>query len=274
MHHSSLRSASPLSVLANASRGLLLSLALAAASGAALAQEPPRNVLGLGAISVPDFEGSADSAVRPLLLGRLDLGSYGSLRLSGLSVQYNIMGPKSPWALGPVVSMRPARDDGVDDVVVRKLRKVDGTAEAGFFVEYGFMDTLSAGDRLSVGLEARGGKGTQVTWSARYQGAKMGAFQYSFDLSSTHANDKYMDTYFSVDADNSQRSGLPVYKAGGGMKSTSLGLTGSYDLSRQWALIGRASVSRLAGDAADSPIVRLRGDNSANSIGIAVAYRF
>jgi outer membrane scaffolding protein for murein synthesis (MipA/OmpV family) len=102
----------------------------------------------------------------------------------------------------------------------------------------------------------------------------MGAFQYSFDLSSTHANDKYMDTYFSVDTDNSQRSGLPVYKAGGGMKSTSLGLTGSYDLSRQWTLIGRASVSRLGGDATDSPIVRLRGDNSANSIGIAVAYRF
>jgi outer membrane protein len=274
MHHSSLQSASPLSALSCAPRGLLLSLALAGASGAALAQEPPRNVFGLGAISVPDFEGSADSAVRPLLLGRLDLGRYGSLRLTGLSVQHNVMGPKSPWALGPVVSMRPARDDGVDDVVVRKLRKVDGTAEAGFFVEYGFMDTLTSGDRLSVGLEAKGGKGTQVTWSATYQGAKMGAFQYGFDLRSTYANDKYMDKYFSVDADNSQRSGLPVYKAGGGVKSMSLGLTGSYDLSRQWALIGRASVSRLAGDASDSPIVRFRGDKSSTSVGIAAAYRF
>jgi outer membrane protein len=256
------------------SRALLAGLALAGVAGVAMAQEPPRNLLGLGAISLADFEGSADQAVRPFVLGRLSLGGYGSLRLTGLAVQWNVMGPKSPWAFGPVLSMRPARDDGVEDAVVRRLRKVDAASEAGGFVEYGFGDTLTKGDRLSVGLEARGGKGTQITWGLQYQAARTGAFQYGVDLRATYADDRYMDTYFSVDADNSLRSGLPVYKASGGLKSTSIGLTASVDLARQWTLVGRLGVSRLAGDASDSPIVRLRGDATSTAFGLALGYRF
>jgi outer membrane scaffolding protein for murein synthesis (MipA/OmpV family) len=257
-----------------ASRALLAGLALAGAAGLAMAQEPARNLLGLGAISLADFEGSADQAVRPFVLGRLSLGRYGSLRLAGLGAQWNVMGPKSPWAFGPVLSMRPARDDGVEDAVVRRLRKVDATGEAGGFVEYGFGDTLTKGDRLSVGLEARGGKGTQITWGLQYQAARTGAFQYGVDLRATYADDRYMDTYFSVDADNSLRSGLPVYKASGGLKSTSIGLTASVDLARQWTLVVRLGVSRLAGDASDSPIVRLRGDATSTAFGLALGYRF
>ena len=256
------------------SRALLAGLALAGAAGLAMAQEPARNLLGLGAISLADFEGSADQAVRPFVLGRLSLGRYGSLRLAGLGAQWNVMGPKSPWAFGPVLSMRPARDDGVEDAVVRRLRKVDATGEAGLFVEYGFGDTLTQGDRLSVGLEARGGKGNQLTWGVSYLGAKLGAFQYGVDLRTTYANDRYMDTYFSVDADNSLRSGLPVYKASAGLKSTSIGFTASVDLARQWTLVGRLGALRLAGDASDSPIVRLRGDASSTAFGLALGYRF
>ena len=274
MHPNSLRSSNPSSSSRGVARPVLAGLALACTAATAVAQEPTRNLLALGAISVAEFEGSADKAVRPLLLGRLDLGSYGSLRLTGLSVQYNVMGAKSRWAFGPVLAMRPARDDGVEDLVVRKLRKVDSAGEAGVFVEYGFGDTLMQGDRLSVGVEAKGGKGQQVSWGIAYQGARSGAFQYSVDLRATYANDKYMDTYFSIDADNSLRSGLPVYKASSGLKSTAIGFTGSYDLGRQWTLIGRLGVSRLAGDASDSPIVRLRGDTHSTAFGLALGYRF
>lgn len=274
MKPTSIRAVSPLLPLLVVAKAMVASLAFACTADSAMAQEAPRNLLGLGAISVAEFEGSADKAVRPFLLGRLDLGRYGSLRLAGLSVQHNLMGSDSRWAIGPVLSMRAARDDGIDDPVVRRLREVDGTVEAGIFVEYGFSDTLTQGDRLSVGLEVKGGKGNQASWGASYQGAKTGAFQYGIDVRATYANDKYMDTYFSVDADNSVRSGLPTYVASAGLKSTSIGFTGTYDLSRQWALIGRFGVSRLAGDASDSPIVRLRGDTNSTSVGLAIGYRF
>lgn len=274
MKHSLSTVPGPLPSWRHPARVLALGALAVLTCSAAAAQSTPRNLLGVGAISVAEFEGSADQAVRPLLIGRLDLGRYGSLRLAGLSVQHNLMSDDSRWAFGPVLSMRAARDEDVEDAVVRRLREVDGTAEFGAFVEYGFRDTLSQGDRLSVGAEAKGGKGNQLALTASYQGAKRGAFQYSVDARAVWANDKYMDRYFSVDADNSTRSGLPTYVASGGLKSMGLGFTGTYDLNRQWSLIGRLGVTRLVGDASDSPIVQLRGDTNAASVGLAIGYRF
>jgi outer membrane protein len=255
-------------------RTVLASLALVCAAKTSVAQESPRSLLGLGVISLPEFEGSSDQAMRPFLVGRVDYGDYGSLRLTGVTAQYNLLTGKSRWAFGPLLALRPARDKDVEDPVVRKLREIDSTTEAGLFVEYGFTDALSKGDRLSLGLETRSGKGSQLSWVANYQWEKTGAFQYGVDLRATYANDKHMDTYFSVDADNSARSGLPRYAASAGLKSTALGLNVTYDINRQWALIGRLAFSRLAGDAKDSPIVQLRGDSNATSVGLALGYRF
>lgn len=253
---------------------MIAGLAALCAVGAADAHEAPRSFLGLGAISVAEFEGSADQTLRPLLVGRVDFGRHGSLRLAGLAAQYNLLDAKSSWALGPALAVRPARDQDVKDTVVRRLREVDAMAEAGLFVEYGFRDALTKGDRLGVGVEAKGGKGTQFTWTAVYQAPRTGALQYGIDLRVTYANDKHMDTYFSVDRDNSLRTGLPMQVATAGLKSIAFGFTGSYDLTRQWMLIGRIGLSRLAGDAGDSPIVRQRGDASSVAAGVALGYRF
>jgi outer membrane protein len=252
---------------------LALSL-LGAALSPALAQEGPRNLLAVGAISVPDFEGSADKAAAPLLLGRLDLGRYGSLRLAGAGLQHNLAGPKSAWAFGPTLSFRAARDADVEDAVVQRLREVEAATEFGFFVEYGVTDALATGDRFAVGAEAKGGKGNQFSLGVSYQPARLGGVQIGVDARAVFANDKYMDSYFSVDADNSARSGLPGYTASSGIKNINLGFTASYDITGQWTLIGRVGVSRLMGDARDSPIVQLRGDVNAVSAGLALGYRF
>lgn len=87
MNLSSLRYVRPVSSLPFIAKAMVASVALACAAQAALAQEPPRNLLSLGAISLPEFEGSADQAIRPFVLGRLDFGQYGSLRLAGLTAQ-------------------------------------------------------------------------------------------------------------------------------------------------------------------------------------------
>ncbi|MCE2946899.1 MAG: MipA/OmpV family protein [Betaproteobacteria bacterium] len=250
------------------------SISMACAAQTASAQERPRNLVSLGAISLPEFEGSADQALRPFALARVDFGRYGNLRVAGQTVLYSVLAESSRWAVGPLLSMRAARDDSVEDPVVRRLRKVDGTVEAGAFVEYRLTDTLMRGDRLSLGLDVKGGEGNQLTWGVLYQGPKSGNFQYGIDLRMTYANDKHMETYFSIDADNSARSGLPTYRAAAGLKSTTIGFTGSYDLSQQWTLIARVGFTRLAADAADSPIVRLRGDANATAVGLAVGYRF
>ncbi|MCA3237684.1 MAG: MipA/OmpV family protein [Curvibacter sp.] len=254
-------------------RSLLL-LASAVTGTAALAQGAPRDFLGVGAISLPEFQGSADRGVAPFVVGRFDFGDAGSLRLNGVSAQYNLLSAKSAWAAGPLVALRPARDDGVTDEVVKKLRKVDATAELGAFVQRGWENVAGRGDSLALGVEARGGKGTQVSLTSLYRAPRSGALQLGADARVDFADDKHMQTYFSVDADNSTRSGLPVYAAGSGAKSASLGFTGMYDLNRDWMLIGRLGYSRLLGDAKDSPIVQRRGEAGAVSLGLAVGYRF
>jgi outer membrane protein len=260
-------------VRSSLARGLLL-LTAALSGTAALAQEAPRDFLGIGVISIPEFEGSADKRAAPFIVGRIDFGSAGSLRLNGLTAQYNLLSGKSAWAAGPLLALRPQRDADVTDAVVQKLREVDAALELGAFVEYGWLDAVASGDRFSLGIEARGGKGALMSLTSQYRAPRMGAWQFGADARLDYANDKHMETYFSVDADNSARSGLPVYAAAGGAKSASLGFTGTYDLDRDWMLIGRLGFSRLLGDAKDSPIVQERGQSGAVSLGLAVGYRF
>jgi len=252
----------------------MVPLLLSGGIGTVAAQEPLRNLLAFGAISIPEFEGSSDKTAAPLLIGRLDFGSHGSLRIAGASAQYNLLGEKSDWAFGPVVSFRAARDADVEDTVVRRLREVDAVTEFGVFAEYSLRDLLTQGDRIGLGVEAKGGKGNQFSLTASYQAAKQGAFQFGLEARAVFANDAYMDRYFSVDVDNSARSGLPQYTAGSGAKSVGLAFTGTYDVARDWVVIGRVGFTRLLGDARDSPIVQLRGDPNAASAGLGLGYRF
>ena len=95
--------------------------------------------------------------------------------------------------------------------------------------------------RLNVGLHASGGlivaAYAQATW----------------------ANSKSIESYYAV---NNADSGL-LY--------TSLGLLGSYDLSRHWTAVAGVQGRRLHGDAALSPIVETKSSYYANA---GIAYRF
>ena len=252
----------------------LMAMLAATVTATAPAQAQQRNFIALGAISVPEFEGADDNAVAPFIIGRLDLGDAGALRIAGTGLQYNLIGGRSAWALGPLLSYRPKRDGSVDDPVLRTLREVDAAVEVGAFVEYGWRDALAGGDRLALGLEGKGGKGAQWALTASYMAPRLGGLQFSADARLGFANGRYMDSYFSIDADNSARSGLPQYTATGGAKSGSVGFNLGYDLDGGWMLLGRVGYTRLLGDARDSPIVKLRDSAGSTSAGVAVGYRF
>jgi len=95
--------------------------------------------------------------------------------------------------------------------------------------------------RLNVGLHASGGlivaAYAQATW----------------------ASSKSIESFYAI---NNADSGL-LY--------TSLGLLGSYDLSRHWTAVAGVQGRRLHGDAAGSPIVETKSSYYANA---GLAYRF
>src|SRR3546814_6165484 len=63
-----------------------------------------------------------------------------------------------------------------------------------------------------------------------------------------------MNRYFGIDAGEAMASGLPFYRAGSGFKDVSGVLTASYRLDAHWSLGATGGVTRLLGDAADSPL--------------------
>ena len=83
-----------------------------------------------------------------------------------------------------------------------------------------------------------------------------------------------MKSYFGITGVQSARSGLPAYRAGSGIKDASLSLHGSYDVSPHWSVFAHVSYARLMSDAANSPLVRLRGSPDQATGGVYIVRHF
>jgi outer membrane scaffolding protein for murein synthesis (MipA/OmpV family) len=75
----------------------------------------------------------------------------------------------------------------------------------------------------------------------------------------TWATARYMKSFFGITQAQSLASGLPTFRAGTSLKDVSLSVLGSFDLSRHWSIFSDVGYKRMLGDAADSPLVQLRG---------------
>src|SRR3546814_13998511 len=85
------------------------------------------------------------------------------------------------------------------------------------------------------------------------------------------SNGKHMNRYVGIDAGEAMASGLPFYRAGSGFKDVSGVITASYRLDAHWSLGATGGVTRLLGDAADSPLNERRWQPSGF---MSVAYTF
>ena len=80
--------------------------------------------------------------------------------------------------------------------------------------------------------------------------------------------------YFSITPGQSVASGLPVYDAGGRLRSLGAGAQARYEWSKAWATHLFVEYERLAGDAANSPLVVQRGSRDQIQVGIGATYSF
>ncbi|MDB5748281.1 MAG: hypothetical protein JWP72_3129 [Massilia sp.] len=99
------------------------------------------NQVGLGVFGVPDYYGSSknDAVVAPLLRYSWDGTSY--IQLLGTEVLVNLS-PLPEFRAGPVLRVRPRRDDDVDDGVVGLMRPIPSATELGVFAAYHLRSTL------------------------------------------------------------------------------------------------------------------------------------
>ncbi|MET0247152.1 MAG: MipA/OmpV family protein [Sphingomonas sp.] len=186
------------------------------------------------------------------------------------------------WRVGPLVKLRFGRNErnggspflitGGSDALFG-MGNVKAAGEAGGFVEKAF----GPGDRIRLRAELRQGfgghRGAVADVSATYR-ARVGRAILSAGPRATAATGDFMQTYFGIDAGQSARTGLDRYDADGGLLSWGVGGTVVRPLDRRSAITLFTSLERLAGPAADSPLIRERGQATQFTLGIGYGFRF
>ena len=229
-----------------------------------------RFTVGLGAATVPDYEGSEDYEAAPVPVLRAQTGyQYG--QIFGGKLTSNLL-PHPNFRLGLVADFIPERDD-VDNNQVDALRKVDAALMVGGLVGY---DLHLDGGTLGFEFEAThdvadGNDGYLLTPRVRYRRTLGDDWLVHLATSLTYASDDYMETYFSITPADSARSGLPTFNASDGIKDVGLNTALAYRFTENWSVGGFASWKRLLNDADDSPVTRVGNENQ-YALGLFVAY--
>ena len=97
--------------------------------------------------------------------------------------------------------------------------------------------------------------------------------EFSIGPRASFATSEYMRTYFGVTPVEAARSGFGVYTPAAGMKGAGVEVSGRYEFTDRWALVGSAHYERLIGDAAASPIVRVGNENQITAR-LGLSYKF
>lgn len=259
------------------SRAVWVAISLAALAPAALADGTPTGpkpnwtvIVGGGGLYTPDYEGSDDSEFRALPFIRVQYQDWVSFSVpEGLKVTAVNEGP---FKAGAIAGYRFDRDAD-DNVALAGWGDVDGALELGAFAEVKL-------DSIKLSLEGRQGisgddTGLIATLSARYETRIAGAI-VSVGPKVSWVDDDYAQTYFGITPAQAAASvlGYSPYAADSGIKDYGVGLMVMQPLGGNWSVTALASVSRLTGDAADSPIVAAQGSETQVTAGLFVGYRF
>jgi outer membrane scaffolding protein for murein synthesis (MipA/OmpV family) len=232
-------------------------------------KEPRRIRVGLGAQLVPSFPGADDYSLRPLVDVSIARGS----KPFDFEAPDESFGPslvkEGGLEIGPALNFegsRKAEDVGAD------LDKVPFTFEAGAYVQYAFSQKFRIRTELRKGLGGHDGWIGQA--GADFVARNGDDWLFSVGPRITVSDGHYHRAYFGVTAPESVRTGLAVYRPGGGIQA--VGATAGFltQLSRRFGLYSYAKYDRLVGDAADSPVVRSLGSRNQFSGGLALTYTF
>lgn len=268
-----------------------------AAPGASTVAARPRPVfdetwvtIGLGAGLVPSYAGSDDYIAFPLPLivgrvGGVDIRPNGPGLTLDLFAPSPAPGPrKTRVAFGPAFRIRNDRNARIGDEVVERAGQLDLAVELGLNAGISFPGLLNRFDTLTVGVQARqdvaGAHGglivePQVGYSTPLGRNLLVQLQAGLEF----VDDDFADYYFSVTPQQSAASGLPRFRADGGLNRAGVTTIVAYDLDGNalnggWSLYGVGGYSRLMGDAADTPYTADRGSADQFITGLGVGYTF
>ncbi len=263
-----------------------LSLASAVnAQPAARGGPPPQPdwTLTIGAAPVysPVFQGSKDYGLSVFPDLRVN---YKDVFFASVpdGIGYNLINKTSNnanWKVGPLVKVRFGReeDTGGSPFLIsgetnglRGMGTVDTAGELGGFAQYSSANTRT---RVELRQGFGGHEGVVGEVSLSYVD-RVGRLSYSIGPRLSFGSSDFMHTYCGINRQQSVSTGLAQYEADGGVNSWGIGGSAVLPLGNVMALTLFTGFDRIGKQAADSPLIRQRGDQNQFSIGLGFGYRF
>lgn len=249
--------------------------------------QPYQAEIGFGIGAFPEYEGSDDYAATGLPLIKIrkpgiffvkgaSINTNDGLASAGLTLLHFSYSEESnrrmQLVMGPLVRAYGGRDESDNDVL-NGLSDIDRSVGVGGFIEFTTGAWLA---NLSVSPQDVGNDkdGTLATFDIAYTASLKEGLKLSTGLSTSWADDDYMQGYFGVTDAQAIQSGLSSFDGKSEFKDVGLQVKASYAVSPRWSLEGQVGYWRLLNDAADSPIVKDEG--SADQIRglIGLSYQF
>jgi len=222
--------------------------------------------LGAGVVSLPKYPGSKARRAEPLPLisvryKRFFIGGVpGGGTPAGLGAYlFEDDRLKLGVALsGDVIKPRKESDDSRH---LRGLGDINGTLRGSLFASY-TLDWFTLRGNVSYDLQDHHnheGMLASLEAVARYSPTPRLSLTAGPEV--TLANRTYMQTFFGIDALQSQRSGYAEFTPKAGVALIGLSVGAGYRLSSHWTLSAHVAAQRLQGDAARSVIVENKNQN-------------
>jgi outer membrane scaffolding protein for murein synthesis (MipA/OmpV family) len=187
-----------------------------------------------GRFSLSSASGLIDRRDENVLRGLgVDLSRSDTLR-TGLSLRYD-----------------NGRSDGGSEGL-RDVGDVSATVRVRGAVQWRPVPEWRFSAALTPDLFDRGG-GTLLEGGVTYEWRPAARTRWYATAGLTWADAVYMQSYFGVDEDESEQSGLPVYRPGSGFRDASLSGRVRHDFSSRWTVSVGLGLTQLLGPARDSP---------------------
>jgi outer membrane protein len=228
-------------------------------------------MVGIGGQVQPDFEGAKRYTPSPVPIFSIHrAGSPDKFRSpfdnAGLTL-FDFGG----FHAGPVGKFVGARTASTY-TALNGLGDVKAVFQLGGFLEYFPADWLRTRAEIRQGIGGETGLtadlSSDLVVPLSQQWTISGGARFTIETTAATA------PYFGVTSVQAMNSGLPAFNAKGGPHSAGAGTQVRYQLNSQWEAHSYVEYSRLLGDAASSPLVRLRGSPDRAIVGIGVSFSF
>lgn len=223
--------------------------------------------VGLAVLSTREYLGSNES--RTLFVPTLDyqwangafagLGNGGGINLSR----------RADLAYG----LRITADFGRDETPSGALSGMGGIQmrpEIGGFANWHLTDHLSLASSVRYG-SGNDRQGLVVDLGLNVSTALTPAWRLNAGVASAWANRAYQQSFFGVTAAQALNTGHAAFTPSAGLRDLRFGVAIRYALAPSWTVSGGLSLTRLLGDARNSPIVP---ETSSLSGTVTASYRF